>query len=60
MLMCKILLHIKAIKNILNNLEQLKVLGHKIITAIMNDMDIYAECIKFHAISTFLKKITVE
>ena len=60
MLMCKILSHIKVIKNIL--------LGHKIIHVIMNDMGmnhslhigIYAACIKFHAISTFLKKTTEE
>ena len=43
--------------------KRLKILGRKIINAIMNDMvmnhlllaDTYAECIGFHAISTFLK-----
>ena len=30
--------HFKAIKNILKTLKQLKIIGHKIINAIMNDM----------------------
>ena len=60
MLKFKMQLH----QNILNTLEQLKIRGLKIINAIMNDLGMnhsllhigtYAECIKFHAISTFLK-----
>ena len=30
--------HFKAIQNILKTLKQLKIIGHKIINAIMNDM----------------------
>ena len=65
MLMCKMQSHFKAIKNILNTLKQfLKKVVKFYINAIMNDMGmtihytlahVYAECIKFHAISTFLK-----
>ena len=64
MLKFKMQLH----QNILNTLEQLKIRGLKIINAIMNDMGMnhslhigtYAECIKFHAISTFLNYTPVE
>ena len=61
--MCKMQSHLKAIKNILKTLKQLKIIGRKIINVIMNEMGMnhslqigtYAECIKFHAISTILK-----
>ena len=61
--MSKMQSHLKAIKNILNTLKQLKILSYKIFNAMMNDMGMnhsfhictYAECIKFHAISIFLK-----
>ena len=38
MLMCNMQPHFKAIKNILNTLKQLKIIGRKIINDIMNDM----------------------
>ena len=63
MLMCKIQSQLKAIKNFLNTLKQLKILNRKIINTIMKTIGMnhslhngtYAECIKVHAISTFLK-----